>query len=73
MVVFNDTIKLDVYCLHKTSCFMIPVFGDPPKNTPPKFPPPCAKFGDFWDPPPDPPFFEVLAPDPLGHDPWPQP
>ena len=50
---------------------MIPVFGDPPKNTPPKFPPPVCKIWRFLGPPPDPPFFEVLAPDPLGHDPWP--
>ena len=27
-----------------------------PKKAPPKFPPPCAKFGDFWDPPRTPPF-----------------
>ena len=43
---------------------MTPVFGDPPKNTPPKFPPPCAKFGDFWDPP-GPPLFWGFGPGPL--------
>ena len=52
--------------------FYDPCFPGPPQKRPPQLsPPPCAKFGDFWDPPPDPPFFEVLAPDPLGHDPWP--
>ena len=72
MVIFNDTIKLNVYCFLKPSCFMTPVFGDPPKNTPPpNFPPRVQNLAIFGTPPPDPPFFEVLAPDPLGHDPWP--
>ena len=57
MIVFNDTIKLDVYCLHKTSCFMIPVFGDPPKNTPPQISPPVCKIWRFLWPPPGPPLF----------------
>ena len=51
--------------------FYEPLFRDPPKNTPPKFPPPVCKIWRFLGPPPDPPFFGVLARDPLGHDPWP--
>ena len=51
--------------------FYEPLFRDPPKNTPPQISPPVCKIWRFLGPPPDPPFFEVLAPDPLGHDPWP--
>ena len=51
--------------------FYDPCFPGPPqKHPPPNFPPVC-KIWRFLGPPPDPPFFEVLAPDPLGHDPWP--
>ena len=45
---------------------MTPVFGDPPKNPPPQISPPVCKIWRFLGPPPDPPFFEVLARDP----PW---
>ena len=48
-------------------------FGTPPKTPPPKFPPPVCKIWRFLGPPPDPPFFEVLTPDPLIQDPCPQP
>ena len=50
--------------------FYEPLFRDPPKNTPPQISPPVCKIWRFLGPPPDPPFFEVLARDPLGHDPW---
>ena len=51
--------------------FYEPLFRDPPKNTPPQISPPVCKIWRFLGPPPDPPFFEVLAHDPLGHDPCP--
>ena len=50
---------------------MIPVFRDPPKKGPPQISPPVCKIWRFLGPPPDPPFFEVLAPDPLIQDPCP--
>ena len=53
--------------------FYEPLFRDPPKNTPPQISPPVCKIWRFLGPPPDPPFFGVLAHDPLGHDPCPQP
>ena len=38
---------------------MIPVFGDPPKNTPPQISPPVCKIWRFLGPPPDPPFLRT--------------
>ena len=51
--------------------FYDPCFRGPPQKHPPQISPPVCKIWRFLGPPPDPPFFEVLAPDPLGHDPWP--
>ena len=71
MVIFNDAIKTYVLMIHKTSMFYEPLFRAPRKNAPPQISPPVCKIWRFLGPPPDPPFFEVLARDPLGHDPWP--
>ena len=49
---------------------MTPCSGTPQKTPPRIFPPRVQNLAIFGTPP-DPPFFEVLAPDPLGHDPWP--
>ena len=45
-------------------------FGTPPKNPPPDFPPRVQNLAIFGTPP-GPPFFEVLAQDPLIQDPCP--
>ena len=50
---------------------MIPVFWDPPQKPPPRIFPPRVQNLAIFGTPPGPPFFEVLAHDPLGHDPCP--